>query len=298
MNKFNSSYDLYMYLDKKYDTNAKLDPLAALRGSVQGVINGEIVSITFQPGDYLLLTGIGENTKVIDLLMDDMKLAMNGSEPIIRYNMNHVNEGQDIIKPTVEWDISNPEKRIKEVINGRAFPDKPVITDIKLYNGKSVESYLETEEEKLDRIKNARIYGIDPGSIKDVNSVASLSEVDLFFQIHGLGGHIWRCKHDMSHGRIPVIDLTEEQYALEYLVYQTTKFGVDIPEPEIDKHIAKTPSYTAWYNFYANHFNNVLTDNDWKEFVALRSSGQDVSMFMPKGNWRDLLVDPVKKELK
>ena len=40
------------------------------------------------------------------------------------------------------------------------------------------------------------------------------------------------------------------------LVYQTTKFGVDIPEPEIDKHIAKTPSYTAWYNFYANNLRN------------------------------------------
>ena len=45
-----------------------------------------------------------------------------------------------------------------------------------------------------------------------------------------MGAHIWRCRHDMAHGRIPEIDLTEEQYALEYMVYQTTKFGVELPD--------------------------------------------------------------------
>ena len=75
-----------------------------------------------------------------------------------------------------------------------------------------------------------RIYGIDPGSIKEVEKINNLDEIDLWLTIDGLGYHIWWCNHAMSHGRIEKVDLTEEQYALEYLVYQTRKFGVELPE--------------------------------------------------------------------
>lgn len=150
--------------------------------------------------------------------------------------------------PTIEWDVKAPEDRIKEIVNGRAFSDGTKILNLRLYNGKGTSDYLESEQEKADRIKNARIYGIDPGSIQDVEKINNLSEVDLYFMIDTMGGHIWRCKHDMAHGRIPEIDLTEEQYALEYMAYQTTKFGVELPIPEIDKHITATPSYNACIN--------------------------------------------------
>ena len=128
--------------------------------------------------------------------------------------------------------------------------------------------------------------------------INNLSEVDLYFAIDAMGGHIWRCKHDMAHGRIPEIDLTEEQYALEYMVYQTTKFGVELPEPEIDKHITATPSYNAWYKFYSNHFKDVLTDEQWNAFQEAQRNGQDTSAFMPSGHWTDLLEKPVQKSLK
>ena len=116
--------------------------------------------------------------------------------------------------------------------------------------------------------------------------------------IDSLGGHIWRCKHDMTHDRIPKFDLTEEEYALEYMVYQTTKFGVELEEPSIDNHIVPTPSYKAWYKFYYNHFKNVLTDREWNEFQQAQKNGSDTTAFMPKGNWKDIMEEPLQKILK
>ena len=138
-----------------------------------------------------------------------------------------------------------------------------------------------------------RIYGIDPGSISEVEKVNELDEIDLWLTIDGLGYHIWWCNHAMSHGRIEKVDLTEEQYALEYLVYQTRKFGVELPEAEEGKHVVGTPSYYTWYSFYSNHFKKNLTDKDWQQFQILKANGEDVSKYLPEGSWKDLL-DPEK----
>jgi len=116
--------------------------------------------------------------------------------------------------------------------------------------------------------------------------------------IDSLGGHIWRCKHDMAHDRIPKFDLTEEEYALEYMVYQTTKFGVELEEPTIDNHVIATPSYKAWYKFYDNHFKNILTDIEWNEFQRAQQKGLDTTVFMPKGNWKETIEEPLQKKLK
>ena len=60
----------------------------------------------------------------------------------------------------------------------------------------------------------------------------------------------------MSYDRILKVDLTEEQYAL---VYQTRKFGVELPDAEEGKRVVRIQTYDAWYRFYYNYFNNVLT---------------------------------------
>lgn len=137
--------------------------------------------------------------------------------------------------------------------------------------------------------KATRIYGIDPGSIKEVDKVNNMSELDLWLAIDGLGYHIWYCNHQMSHGRIDFVDLTEEIYAIEYLVYQTKKFGVEFPEPQPGKHIEQTDSYVAWYKFYSNHFKNVLSNEQWNKFMLAKTMNQDLSPYLPQGNWRDLL---------
>lgn len=285
-------------LNKKYGKRLNTHPFAALMGRVEGTLDSKKISITFSGDEYLLISTASNSKEVLDELLPVLTEIMGGVNPICSYDLQRSGDEEKDAMPTIEWDVVAPEDRIKEIANGRAFSDGAKILNLKLFNGKDVSDYLESEQEKKDRIKNARIYGIDPGSIKDVEKINNLGEVDLYFAIDAMGGHIWRCRHDMAHGRIPEIDLTEEQYALEYMVYQTTKFGVELPAPEIDKHITATPSYNAWYKFYSSHFKDVLTDEQWNAFQQAQRNGQDTSAFMPSGYWTDLLEKPVQKTLK
>ena len=291
-------YALYTLLAKKYGNRFNADPFLAMRGRIDGTIDSKKISITFDGKEYLLISTSSTSRDVLEELQPLLTAVMGDEKPICSYDLQSEGLEESAAMPTIEWDIVAPEERLKEIINGRAFSDKSKIHNLKLYNNKNISDYLESEQEKEDRIKNARIYGIDPGSIKDVEKINNLDEVNLYFMIDAMGGHIWRCRHDMSHGRIPQIDLTEEEYALEYMVYQTKKFGVELEEPAIDKHITPTPSYRAWFQFYDNHFKNVLTNEQWNSFQQTQKDGQDTSAFMPTGNWTDLLEQPVQKKLK
>lgn len=293
-----NSYELNEFLEKKYGERLNTDSFAAMMGSVRGTLDSKKINITFKGNEYLLISTASNSKEVLDELLPVLTEVMGNTQPICSYDLQSSGLEEKDATPTIEWDVVAPENRIKEIVNGRAFSDGVKILNLKLYNGKEVSDYLESEQEKEDRIKNARIYGIDPGSISDVEEINNLSEIDLYFAIDAMGGHIWRCKHDMAHGRIPEIDLTEEQYALEYMVYQTTKFGVELPAPEIDKHVTATPSYNAWYKFYSSHFKDVLTDEQWNAFQQAQRNGQDTSAFMPSGHWTDLLEKPVQKTLK
>lgn len=293
-----SSWELEELLTKKYGDRFETDFLSSLMGGVNGALDSKSFKITFKGNEYLLISTSPKTRELLDELLPTLIEVMGDTQPICSYNLQSSGLEEKDAMPTIEWDVVAPENRIKEIVNGRAFSNGAKILNLKLYNGKEVSEYLESEQEKADRIKNARIYGIDPGSIQDAEKINNLSEVDLYFAIDAMGGYIWRCRHDMSHGRIPEIDLTEEQYALEYMVYQTTKFGVELPAPEIDKHVTATPSYNAWYKFYSNHFKAVLTDEQWNAFQQAQRNGQDTSAFMPSGHWTDLLEKPVQKTLK
>lgn len=292
-----NSWELEQLLEKKYGKRFEADFLSSLMGGVSGSLDSKRFHITFKEGEYLLISTASDGKIILDELLPILTEVMGDKSPICSYDLQSSETKEKDVKPTIEWDVVAPESRIKEIVNERAFSNGAKILNLKLYNGKDISNYLESEQEKEERIKNARIYGIDPGCIKDVEMINSLSEVDLYFMIDALGERIWRCKHYMAHGRIPEIDLTEEQFALEYMIYQTTKFGVELPKPEIDKHINVTPSYRAWYKFYENHFKCTFTDEQWKEFQRAQESGQDTSAFMPSGKWTDLLEKPATKSL-
>lgn len=272
--------------------------MLTLAGKIWGTLDSKMISISFMGDKYLLVSTDSNSREVLDELLPLLTEVMGNEQPICCYDLQSKGLEEKDAMPTIEWDIVEPEKRIKEIVNGRAFSDDVKIHNLKLYNSKNVSDYLESEQEKEERIKNARIYGVDPGCIKDVEAIKNLSEIDLYFGIDALGGYIWRCEHEMYHSRMPKTDLTEEKYALEYMIYQTTKFGVEIPEPTIDKHISNTPSYNAWYQFYSNHFKKTLTDEQWQAFKQARNNGQDITTFMPSGHWKDLMEQPVQKSLK
>ena len=289
-----NAFGLEEYLRTKFDERFNSDFLSGIDGSVHGSIDSNRFYITYKPNDFLVVTFGEEGRETLKELAPILKEVMNDNEPICSYDMVSRDDNEGNVKPTIEWDLNDPEGRIKQIVNGRAFSDKPMILDFKLYNGKEISEYLETKEEEEERVKNAKIYGVYPGNIPNTELVDKLNALSLYLMIDSVGGYIWSQRHAMSHGRIPEVDLTEDQYALEYLVYKTTKFGVELPAPEIDKHVTATESYWKWFNFYKDHCDS-LTSQQIEEYVAAVDKGEDISRFMPTGNWNDTQENPQKK---
>lgn len=282
-----TSLQLHCYLADKLEDRFHGDEFTALFGTVEGTIDDKWIKITYDSQEkYLLFSTEEGNEKILEELKDFFNEIMDDKEPICSYDLVN-DEGR---RPTLEWDNKDADSRIKALIQGNA------------YNYSKIENLvIKTSKDKsyYEGIKT-RTYGLDSGSIKNPKEIDDYDEIDLFLAIDSLGAHIFNCNHNMRRGNIPIIDLTEEEYAFEYLINKTRKFGVELNEPEEGKHIRRTPSYSAWYSFYYNHFHKELDDDQWNLFIELKKQGKDVSMFLPKGNWRDLIEKPVtlKKENK
>ena len=284
--EINGSYELYNLLDEKFGDRLDVDPIETLGGAIPGKLDGYIFNITYRKDNYLLISTEKEGKHIIAEMLPIFKMVMD-EPPIIEYNMIRKKNNKELIMPTLEFDAKNPEERIKDIVNGRALSNSTSISDIKiLYGENDLEYYIETLEEREEKEKSAKIYGIYPGSIKNVEEVNHANELDLFLMIDALGGYIYHMKRLINHGED--IDISEEEYALEYMVYQTRKFGVEFEKPSIGSHIRPTESYQAWYNFYASHF-KLFSTYEFEIFKKLKDEGKDIEHFLPVGNWKDNL---------
>ena len=136
---------------------------------------------------------------------------------------------------------------------------------------------------------NVKQYGkYDGGFFKDPNFISQCTEQELYHIINMIGGMIWRANHDAADGRITGnFDLSKEQYAIEYCVMQTTRFGVEIPEPKEGEHVERTASYNAWFKWWNEYFQHTLRQEDFDAYNKKASAGEDVSKYRPAGDWRD-----------
>jgi hypothetical protein len=92
--------------------------------------------------------------------------------------------------------------------------------------------------------------------------------------------------------------LEDYKYTFDYLMNQTKRFGVDVPEPEGTEPLPISESFIKWYSFYYNYYYKNQTPEDYEngdrilyEISALRPKKLDYSKFLPKGNWQDYEVD-------
>lgn len=136
-----------------------------------------------------------------------------------------------------------------------------------------------------------KIWGLYPGFLKP-EEIDKLSEIEIWEQINNLGNQIYWDGEDLGKpwSTKTKEDLEEAQYALEYLIYQTRRFGVEFPkEPNITEHIERTLTYTAWYSYWYDHFNKMSREK-YEEFVNARFCGKDTSKYMPTGSWKNVYV--------
>lgn len=269
---FSNSLALSKFLKKIYGDRLNTDSFAALVGIIDGTLDLKKINIIYNGGKSLIVSAKTNSKDVLDQLLPILTCIMGNVEPICSYDLKRT-KNEDTIS-TIEWDIVNPEKRIREIVNDMMFYGEMELCNLRLYDDKNVDDYLDNNEEQ-----NQRIYGLDPGCIKDVSIINNLSEINLYFMINAMEQYIRKCKYDMFLDRIPKIDLTEEQYALEYMVYQTTKYGVELDDPTVNKHIIPTDSYRLWFDFYSNYFKNIFTNESFNSFWQIQNNGLGSSMF-------------------
>jgi len=259
----------------------KTDPLLLYiygGSKVEGIIGKEAFKITVKRDEYLMISSKEMTT------LESMKPTLveyMGNVPICQYTQTF----EKGVVATMEWDIQNPKDRITKIVNGKLkYPaENLALFGYNLEDFTNDEAKRKFEEAEAERIKNARIHGIDPGCMNP-EEVEKMSECDLFCAIESLGYYLWWQRHEESHGRVEPVDLTEHQYGVSYLVNQTRKYGVELEDPQVDKSLAPTESYQKWYHFWKNWM-NAFSDPEWREFEAKREKGEDISAYLPKKKW-------------
>ena len=134
-----------------------------------------------------------------------------------------------------------------------------------------------------------RKYGVHKGSVKDITNISELNEIKLFLLIHKLNYYIWRCHRETYLKRMKDHDFISDIYALEYLKNQTTKFGVFLKKPNYYTPLGTSIYYETWYNFYENYFFEELTTDQFDKFEQDLNAGKDVTKYLPKKNWKQLV---------
>lgn len=137
-------------------------------------------------------------------------------------------------------------------------------------------------------------YGYYKGMLSDEGAeiVTTGSEYSLYSTIDSLGYFIWRYNHDLADGRIASSNeintmLEEAQYAIEFAVLNTRRFGVEIPEPEDEKHVENTDSYKKWYEWWDNYIKNVLSNEEYNLLQEKVKNGEEYYMYRPEGSWKE-----------
>ena len=138
-----------------------------------------------------------------------------------------------------------------------------------------------------------KIYGLYPAGLNE-DQIQNAKEYQLYFFINQLGGQLFWLRHEWADGRLDVSyeEVKEEkdilQYRIEYLVYQTKKFGVKFKsEPKAGEHIQKDDkSYWKWFNFWNSHFEKMPQDEFFKFQKAL-DKHEDVTDYLPKTKWNE-----------
>ena len=141
-----------------------------------------------------------------------------------------------------------------------------------------------------------KIYGIYPGN-QNPEEINNCSEAELFFKIEYLEMSIWySTEYTYSLFSQKEVDeiLNDLYYGLDYLLYQTTRFGVEFPEPTPGYRVEKNEYYKAWYEFNRNYFNTILTD---EEYIEATLHGPNPSMPLPTENWKNNLPSELKMDM-
>lgn len=99
-----------------------------------------------------------------------------------------------------------------------------------------------------------KIYGKYSGNLKKelLEKIPTMKEFEIWKLIYYIEDELFWMSHEERNFGVDKIDFIEKQYALEYIIYSTKRFGIDFKEPKEGVHIEKNNSYINWYKKWNN----------------------------------------------
>ena len=78
-------------------------------------------------------------------------------------------------------------------------------------------------------------------------------------------------------------------YSTNYLIYNICKRNnISVSEPKAGHQLkVDEETFMKWYHFYRKHFNKKMSESEWNEFLGKYHKKEDVSKYLPTGNWRE-----------
>lgn len=238
-----------------------------LNGVNYCLFDGEAITLSYTD-DNIILSGLPGD----QIILNRLSLAINslfGSNPVAAYDI--VSYG--IAMPTIEWD-TKPLVAMWEIVNNYNVAKETTKRNIRLFNG--------YEPKDFDCVSKHQIFGEFMGPLQFEENL-KLDEINTFWLIYFYSQKLMENKGLVSENTTLL-----DGYALEYLMYKTKDFGVEIPDAKPGEHILPNDSFKSWYEYYSNWFLIVLTKRELSEFFDKRNNGEDVSQYLPEEKWSDI----------
>lgn len=205
----------------------------------------QTIIIHYQENNHLIILIPPKCNPIANKLINAIKLFLNNEDYICTYNL----EKKQLKYQVWEWNLYDKEKRMKSINTNQAFPHTDyVITNIK--------------ENKQESRFTAIKCGI-PFELKEY------TEECLFYHIKS----IYELLNDRE------LKITKYIYnyyysQLEYYIYQTKRYGVELNEPNENEPLIITESYNQWYLKWLTIYNN-LSSIEKIKFTHLASTNKN-----------------------
>ena len=126
-----------------------------------------------------------------------------------------------------------------------------------------------------------KVYGVYPGNLSNLDEIKKLTESELFMVISSLENYLLQYKRIAVRNASRCFDISEDEYALEFLIGKTAGFGVELEKDENGK-VIRTGDYASWCEFHMKNFESSM---DFKKFLDLKAKGYNVSRYIPNSSY-------------
>lgn len=211
----------------------------------------------------------------------------------------------------MEWRLKEPEEYLRQLVNGGGTPQGVQSRNLILLGDRKLSDYEDADlkaayaEGVMLRTNFPGVFGKDPADC-DLARLRKASDLGLFLEYSAALSALVNLSQQPHKATFAENLATVVSYgmALNELLCHRAQMTADFVLATIcQRHQipTSTPSRTQrlqpdetlflrWNNFYGEHLQRTLSDQELEQLVSDYFQGKDISRYAPQGNWRDYIV--------